>query len=106
MRKILLVPALIVLAGVAVVIIASVARSSSAAQNANSPTTTNRNENRSIAPAPGARPQEDFSKNTWELPDDCTSNGRRATVFSVTVRQGRVTRRTSLLGDCDANQRI
>jgi mono/diheme cytochrome c family protein len=85
MRKILLVPALIVLAGVAVVIVASVARSSSAAQNANSPTTTNRNENRSITPAPGARPQEDFSKNTWELPDDAdkTKNPVQATAESV-----------------------
>jgi mono/diheme cytochrome c family protein len=46
--------------------------SKSSAQNANSSTTTNRNQNqndsRSIAPA--AKAQEDFSKNTWELPDD------------------------------------
>jgi mono/diheme cytochrome c family protein len=86
MRKILLTPALIVLAGVAVVIVAAVARSSSTAQNANSPTTTNRNENRSIAPAPGAaRPQEDFSKNTWELPADAdkTKNPVQATEESV-----------------------
>lgn len=85
MRKILLVPALIVLAGIAVVIAASVARSSSAAQNSNSPTTTNRNENRSITPPAGARPQEDFSKNTWELPDDAdkTKNPVQATDESV-----------------------
>lgn len=48
----------------------------SAAQNANSSTTTNKNQNsnqsdsRSIAPAAKAAPQQDFSKNTWELPDD------------------------------------
>ena len=40
-------------------------------QNANSSTTTNRNQNqndsRSITP-PAAQP--DFSKNTWELPED------------------------------------
>jgi mono/diheme cytochrome c family protein len=85
MRKILLAPALIVLAGIAVVIAASVARSSSAAQNANSPTTTNRNENRSITPPAGARPQEDFSKNTWELPADAdkTKNPVQATEESV-----------------------
>ena len=45
--------------------------SKSSAQNANS-STTNKNQNqhdsRSIAPAPKA--QEDFSQNTWELPDD------------------------------------
>ena len=85
MRKILLAPALIVLAGIAVVIAASVARSSSAAQNANSPTTTNRNENRSITPPAGTRPQEDFSKNTWELPADAdkTKNPVQATEESV-----------------------
>ena len=47
--------------------------SKSSAQNANS-STTNRNQNanqndtRSIAP--GAPSQQDFSKNTWELPED------------------------------------
>ena len=51
--------------------------SSSSAQNANSSTTTNRNQNsnqggeRSVAPgAPAPAQQPDFSKNTWELPDD------------------------------------
>ena len=45
--------------------------SKSSAQNANSSTTNknqNQNDSRSIAPAPKA--QEDFSQNTWELPDD------------------------------------
>lgn len=85
MRKILLAPALIVLSGIAVVIAASIARSSPAAQNSNSPTTTNRNENRSITPPSGARPQEDFSKNTWELPADAdrTKNPVQATEESV-----------------------
>ena len=43
----------------------------SSAQNANSSTTTNRNQNdsRSIAPEQKAA-QQDFSKNTWELPAD------------------------------------
>lgn len=85
MRKILLVPALIVLAGIAVVIAASVARSSFASQNSNSSTTTNRNQNRSIAPATGAGPKEDFSKNTWELPADAdkTTNPVQATEESI-----------------------
>jgi len=59
----------------AAVLLASAFRieSSSSAQNANSSTTTNRNQNsnqsdsRSVAPAPS---QQDFSKNTWELPED------------------------------------
>jgi len=85
MRKILLVPALIVLTGMAVVIVASAARSTSAGQNSNSPTTTNRNENRSITPPSGAGPQQDFSKNTWELPADAdtTKNPVQATEESI-----------------------
>jgi mono/diheme cytochrome c family protein len=85
MRKSLLALALILLAGIAVVIVASVVRSTSASQNANSPTTTNRNENRSITPPSGAGPQEDFSKNTWELPADAdkTKNPVEATAESV-----------------------
>jgi mono/diheme cytochrome c family protein len=49
--------------------------SKSSAQNANSSTTTNKNQNqnqndtRSIPPAAKA-PQQDFSQNTWELPED------------------------------------
>ena len=63
--------------------------STSSAQNANSSTTTNRNQNqnqgnsRSIAPA--AKAQEDFSQNTWELPDDAdkTPNPVAATAESI-----------------------
>ena len=45
---------------------------SSTTQNANSSRSTNKNQNdsRSIAPEQKAAPQPDFSKNTWELPDD------------------------------------
>ena len=70
MRESLLGLAVLLLAGIGVVIIASYGRSTSAAQNANSSTTTNRNQNRSITPPSGAGAQEDFSKNTWELPED------------------------------------
>jgi hypothetical protein len=58
----------------------------SSAQNANSSTTTNKNqnENRSISAGAGA-PQQDFSKNTWELPDDAdkTKNPTPATPESI-----------------------
>ena len=89
MRKSLLVPAILLLAGVGVVMLAAFGRSTNAAQNANSSTTTNRNQNRSIAPPSGAgagqRPQEDFSKNTWELPEDAdkTRNPVQATEESI-----------------------
>ncbi|HXQ72503.1 MAG TPA: cytochrome c [Pyrinomonadaceae bacterium] len=61
----------------------------SAAQNANSSTTTNKNQNqndsRSIAPPAKAAPQQDFSKNTWELPDDAdkTPNPVPSTAESI-----------------------
>lgn len=68
---------------VAAVLFASSLRiTPTSAQNANSSTTTNRNQNdsRSIAP-----PQQDFSKNTWELPEDAdkTPNPVAATPESV-----------------------
>lgn len=63
---------------VATVLFASALRieSKSSAQNANSSTTTNKNQNqnqndsRSITPPAKAAPEQDFSKNTWELPED------------------------------------
>ncbi|HEY2963623.1 MAG TPA: cytochrome c [Pyrinomonadaceae bacterium] len=54
------------------------------AQNANSSTTTNKNQNdsRSVTPA---TPPQDFSKNTWELPEDAdkTPNPVAATPESI-----------------------
>lgn len=60
----------------------------SSAQNANSPTTTNKNSNdsRSIMnQKSGGGAQEDFSKNTWELPADAdkTKNSVAATEESI-----------------------
>jgi mono/diheme cytochrome c family protein len=89
MRKSLIVPALLLPAGIAVLVVASIGRPTSASQNSNSPSTTNRNENRSITPPSGrsARPgqEQDFSKNTWELPDDAdkTKNPVQATPESI-----------------------
>jgi mono/diheme cytochrome c family protein len=83
MRKSLLVLALFLMTVIAFLIAASFDPLISAAQNANSSTTTNKNQNdnRSITPAP----QQDFSKNTWELPEDAdkTKNPVAATVESV-----------------------
>ena len=55
----------------------------SSAQNANSSTTTNRNQNDSRAIGPEKQP--DFSKNTWELPADAdkTKNPTEATAESI-----------------------
>ena len=58
----------------------------SSAQNANSSTTTNKNQNdsRSISSGAGGA-QQDFSKNTWELPEDAdrTKNPTAATPESI-----------------------
>ncbi len=75
---------------VATVLFASRLRieSKSSAQNANSSTTTNRNQNqndsRSITP-PSKAAEQDFSKNTWELPDDAdkTTNPAPSTPESI-----------------------
>src|SRR6185369_9465332 len=57
----------------------------SSAQNANSSTTTNRNQNDSRSISSGGGAQQDFSKNTWELPEDAdkTKNPTPATAESI-----------------------
>ena len=62
----------------------------SSAQNANSSTTTNKNQNDSRSIAPGAGAQQDFSKNTWELPEDAdkTKNPTAATPESIERGKG------------------
>ena len=90
MRKSLLVVAISLLAVIAVLFVMSVGPSISRAQNANSSTTTNRSDNRSITPpsgAGGAQQQPDFSKNTWELPADAdkTKNPTKASEESIAM---------------------
>jgi mono/diheme cytochrome c family protein len=59
----------------------------SSAQNANSsaPPATNKNQNDTRSIPPGAGAQQDFSKNTWELPADAdkTKNPTPATPESI-----------------------
>jgi mono/diheme cytochrome c family protein len=98
MRKVLLVPALILLAGIAVVIVASFARSTAAAQNANSSTTTNRNANRSINPPAGK--QEDFSKNTWELPADADKTPNPVQATEESIAKGKELFLEKMKGNC------
>jgi len=94
MRKSLLVPAILLLAGIAVVIVASFARSTHAAQNANSSTITNRNQNRSI------NPQEDFSKNTWELPEDADKTKNPVASSAESIEKGKALYLDSTKGNC------
>ena len=61
----------------------------SSAQNANSSTTTNRNQNDSRSVAPGGAPKEDFSKNTWELPDDADKTKNPTTATAESIERGK-----------------
>ncbi|HEU4837366.1 MAG TPA: cytochrome c [Pyrinomonadaceae bacterium] len=63
----------------------------SSAQNANSSTTTNKNQNdsRSISPPASAAPQQDFSKNTWELPEDADKTKNPTTTSAESIAKGK-----------------
>jgi len=68
--------------------------SKSSAQNANSSTTTNRNQNsnqndsRSITP-PAKAPEQDFSKNTWELPEDADKTKNPVPSSAESIAKGK-----------------
>ena len=74
----------------------------SSAQNANSSTTTNRNQNqndsRSIATGGGAQP--DFSKNTWELPEDADKTKNPTTVSPESIGKGKELYMERSKGNC------
>jgi mono/diheme cytochrome c family protein len=63
----------------------------SSAQNANSSKTTNRNSNdsRSIPAPSGAGQQPDFSKNTWELPEDADKTKNPVTTTPESIAKGK-----------------
>jgi mono/diheme cytochrome c family protein len=63
----------------------------SSAQNANSSTTTNKNQNdsRSISSGAGAAQQQDFSKNTWELPEDADKTKNPTTANADSIEKGK-----------------
>lgn len=99
MRKSLLVTALVLLGGIGIVLVASLARSTSA-QNANSSTTTNRNQSRSITPPAGAGAQEDFSKNTWELPEDADKTKNPVASSPESIAKGKELYLERMKGNC------
>jgi len=74
---------------------------SSAAQNANSSTTTNRNQNQAQPPAGGApAQQQDFSKNTWELPADADKTKNPTTASAESIAKGKELYRDKDKGNC------
>lgn len=79
--------------------------STSSAQNANSSTTTNKNQNqndsRSITPpAKAAQPQQDFSKNTWELPEDADKTPNPVTSSPESIAKGKELYMERTKGNC------
>ena len=102
MRKsILSVLAFSLMLGVAVIFVTSfdIAVTSSA-QNANSSTTTNKNQNDSRPIAPGAGAQPDFSKNTWELPEDADMTKNPTTATPESVAKGKELYMERTKGNC------
>jgi mono/diheme cytochrome c family protein len=72
----------------------------SSAQNANSSTTTNRNQNDSRSIATGAGAQQDFSKNTWELPEDADKTKNPTTVTPESIAKGKELYMERTKGNC------
>ena len=76
----------------------------SSAQNANSSTTTNKSQNqnnsRSISPPTSAAPQQDFSKNTWELPEDADKTKNPTTASPESIAKGKELYMERSKGNC------
>jgi len=72
----------------------------SSAQNANSSTTTNRNQNDSRSIATGGGAQQDFSKNTWELPEDADKTKNPTTASAESIAKGKELYMERTKGNC------
>ncbi len=74
------------------------ANSSTTAQNANSSATTNKNQNDSRSIGPGG--QQDFSKNTWELPADADKTPNPVPTSPESIEKGKALYLDSTKGNC------
>jgi len=74
----------------------------SSAQNANSSTTTNKNQNdsRSIPSGAGGGQQQDFSKNTWELPEDADKTKNPTPSTAESIERGKTLYLERTKGNC------
>ena len=76
----------------------------SSAQNANSSVTTNKNSNqndsRSIQSGGGPQQQQDFSKNTWELPDDADKTKNPVASSAESIEKGKALYLERTKGNC------
>ena len=75
---------------------------SSTTQNANSSRTTNRNQNdsRSINPPQQAASPQDFSKNTWELPEDADKTPNPVASSPESIAKGKELYMERTKGNC------
>ena len=72
----------------------------SSAQNANSSTTTNKNQNESRSISSGAGAQQDFSMNTWELPEDADKTKNPTTATPESIAKGKELYMEKTKGNC------
>ena len=75
----------------------------SSAQNANSSTTTNKNQNdssRGISSGAGGGAQQDFSKNTWELPEDADKTKNPTATSPESIAKGKELYMERSKGNC------
>jgi mono/diheme cytochrome c family protein len=73
----------------------------SSAQNANTSTSTNRNQNDSRSITSGAgKAQADFSKNTWELPEDADRTKNPTTATAESIAKGKELYLDRMKGNC------
>src|SRR5215204_6430753 len=76
----------------------------SSAQNANSSVTTNKNSNqndsRSIQSGGGGGQQQDFSKNTWELPEDADKTRNPVATSPESIAKGKELYLERTKGNC------
>jgi mono/diheme cytochrome c family protein len=102
MRKSLMVLPVLLMGVIAALIVVSLNPSSSVAQNANSSqTTTNKNDSRSIAPSgAGAQQQPDFSKMTWELPEDADKTKNPVASTPESIAKGKELYLDRMKGNC------
>src|ERR1700752_94531 len=82
-------------------VIVSFAMTSSSSQNQNASTPTNRNQNdtRQVTP-PAAGGQQDFSKNTWELPADADKTKNPVPSTPESIAKGKELYMAQAKGNC------
>jgi len=81
----------------AIAVLLSAATFASVNQNSNSSTTTNRNQNDSRQITP---PQQDFSKNTWELPDNADKTKNPVPTSEESIAKGKELYLERTKGNC------